>query len=57
MYIFVADMVLQICYLGLKRNEYVSIEVLSMKNYLNEKLFENLACFKFQFVVKGQIVS
>ena len=57
MCIFVADTVLQLYYLDVKRNDYFSIDVLRMKNCLNQKRFEKLACFKFQFVVKGQNIS
>lgn len=39
---------------GCQKKWVSCIDVLRMKNYLNEKLFKKLACFEFQFVVKGQ---
>ena len=57
MCIFVADKVLQICLSGHEKKWIFFHSSFENEGLFNEKLFENLAGFKFQFVVKGQNIS
>ena len=57
MCIFVADKVLQICLPGHEKKWIFFHWSFENEELFNEKLFEKLKGFKFQFVVKGQNIS